>query len=148
MEGFLHLSGPLSQRTSRSVIRFHTDTYAPPSMTIVRVHGEIDMATGAAFRAALMAGLDQLPPLLVVDLDGVSFLDACGLGILVGVANRAALAGIPVKVVGVRPHIYRLFALTRMVDRLNVHATPTAAALIPDLAPPGAATAPTALTAV
>jgi anti-anti-sigma factor len=93
-------------------------------MTVVRAHGEIDMATGAAFRAALIAGLDRHPPLLVVDLDGVSFLDACGLGVLVGAANRAARVGIQVTVIGARPNVYRLFDLTRLVDRFDLHPRP------------------------
>lgn len=137
MENPLHRPEARPQRPW-SAIRFHTDVYAPPDVTIVRAHGEIDMASGVAFRAALTAGLDRQPPLLVVDLHGVSFVDAGGLGILVGAANRAARAGIPITVIGVRPHLYRLFALTRLVDRLDVRPTPAAKTLIPGQARPGA----------
>lgn len=97
----------------------------------MRAHGEIDLATRAAFRAALTAGLDRQPSLLVVDLAGVSVLGAGGLGVLVGIANRAARAGIPIMIIGARPRVYRLFALTRLVDRLDVHPTPAAGILNP-----------------
>ncbi|MGF7234435.1 MAG: anti-sigma factor antagonist [Frankia sp.] len=130
-EYVLSLAEAVLRRSVRSAPRFHTDIYAPPDRTVVRVHGEIDVATGEAFRAALRAGLDRRPPLLVVDLIGVSFLGAGALGLLVGAANRGADDGIPITVIGARPHIYRLFALTGLVDRLDVHPTPSAGTLVP-----------------
>jgi anti-anti-sigma factor len=126
-EHSLDLSDPVREHPCGCAADFRTATCATPDRTVVRAYGEIDMATGAAFRTALIAGLDRQPPLLVVDVDGVSFLDACGLGVLVEVANRAARAGIPITVIGARPRVYRVFALTRLVDRLDVHPTPTAA---------------------
>jgi anti-anti-sigma factor len=117
----LHLSAASARRPARFASRFHTDIYAPPDRTIVRAHGEIDLATRAAFRAALRAGLDPPPSLLVIDLTGVSVLSPYGLGVLVRVANQAARAGIPITVIGARPRIYRRFALTRQVARHNVH---------------------------
>ncbi|WP_007514015.1 MULTISPECIES: STAS domain-containing protein [Pseudofrankia] len=126
-----HTSEALAQRPDRFVSRFHADIYAPPDRTIVRAHGEIDLATRAAFRAALSAGLDRAPLLLVVDLGGVSVLGACGLGVLFDAANRAARADIPIMVIGARPRIYRLFALTRLVERLDVRPAPVMGTLIP-----------------
>jgi anti-anti-sigma factor len=110
----------VAQRSAPVALRFHYEIYGPPVATVVRVYGEIDIATAAGFGAALAAGLERRPPLLIVDLGGVSFLDAHGLGVLVGLANRASPVGVPIRVVGARPHIYRLFALTRLVDRLDV----------------------------
>jgi anti-anti-sigma factor len=147
IEDSLHMSDPLTQPPVSFTPCFHAEIYAPPHRTIVRAHGEIDMASGGAFRAALIAGLDRRPPLLVVDLNGVWFLDVCGLGILVGVTNRAAHADIPITVIGARPHIYRLFTLTHLIDRLDVHPTPTAARLIPDQRPTTPSTLPAALIA-
>jgi anti-anti-sigma factor len=139
MEDFRELSDPLQERAGELYAGFHAGTFSTPDMTVVCAHGEIDMATGAAFRAALVAGLDRHPPLLVVDLAGVSFLDACGLGVLVGAANRAARVGIQVTVIGARPHVYRLFDLTRLVDRLDVHRARTESNVLPAQSRPAAA---------
>ncbi|MCK9932329.1 STAS domain-containing protein [Frankia sp. Mgl5] len=125
MEKFLDLSDPVREHPDGCATDFRTATCATPDSTVVRIYGEIDIATGAALRAALIAGLDRHPPILVIDLDGVSFLDAHGLGILVSAANQADRAGIPITVVGAGPHVYRLFTLTRLVERLDVHTTPT-----------------------
>jgi anti-anti-sigma factor len=127
----LPVSTPRTRRSRGFASRFHTDIYAPADRTIVRAHGEIDRATRTAFRAALTTGLERPPSLLIVDLAGVSVLGAWGLAVLVGVANRAARTGIPIVVIGARPRVYRRFALTRLVDRLDVHPTPTTRTLIP-----------------
>jgi anti-anti-sigma regulatory factor len=60
---------------------------------------------------------------------GLIVLGSWGLAVLVGVANRSARVGIPIVVIEVRPRVYRRFALTRLVDRLAVHPTPTARSL-------------------
>jgi anti-anti-sigma factor len=112
-------------------LAFHVEIYAPPDRTIVRAHGEIDRVARSAFRAALRTGLERPPAPLVVDLAGVSVLGLYGLSVLVGVANRAARTGIPITITGARPRVYRRFALTRLVDRLDVHPTPVARTLIP-----------------
>jgi anti-anti-sigma factor len=127
----LPVSTPKVRPPRRFASRFHTDIYAPADRTIVRAHGEIDRASRTAFRAALTASLQRQPSLLIVDLAGVSALGASGLAVLLGVANRAARAGIPIVVIGARPRVYRRFALTRLVDRLDVHPTPTTRTLIP-----------------
>ncbi|CAO5158886.1 anti-sigma B factor antagonist [Frankia sp. AiPs1] len=114
-----------ARHPARFTSRFHTDIYAPGDRTIVRAHGEIDRATRKAFRAALTTGLDRPRSLLIVDLAGVSALGGWGLAVLLGVANRAARAGIPITIVGARPRVYRRFALTHLIDRLDVHPTPT-----------------------
>jgi anti-anti-sigma factor len=131
----LPVSTPKVRRPRRFASRFHTDIYAPADRTIVRAHGEIDRAARAAFRAALTAGLQRQPSLLIVDLAGVSALGASGLAVLLGVANRAARAGIPIVVIGARPRVYRRFALTRLVDRLDVHPTQATRTVIPAVDP-------------
>jgi len=126
----LRVSATGAWRPARFTSRFHTDIYAPADRTIVRAHGEIDRAARTAFRAALATGLERPRSLLIVALAGVSALGAWGLAVLVGVANRAARAGIPIMIVGARPRVYRRFALTRLVDRLDVHPTPTTRTLL------------------
>jgi anti-sigma B factor antagonist len=49
---------------------------------VVRVEGEIDLATGPTLRAAVLSLLDEGRHRLVVDLDRVTFIDSTGLGIL------------------------------------------------------------------
>ena len=64
----------------------------PPSATVV-LDGEIDIATGPAIRRSLMAAIRGGNVHLAVDMSGVAFIDASGIGVLVDAANRARKAG-------------------------------------------------------
>lgn len=131
-ESSLDRSDPLQECPIEWAANFHTAVSSTLGRTTVRAYGEIDLVTGGSFRSALTVGLDRQPPLLVVDLGRVSFLDAYGLGILVGTANQAARVGVPITVIGARPHIYRLFDLTGLVHRLDVHPLPPVCLRIPN----------------
>jgi anti-sigma B factor antagonist len=64
----------------------------PPSATVV-LDGEIDIATAPAIRRFLMAAIGDGGVRLAVDVSGVTFIGAAGIGVLVAVANRAREAG-------------------------------------------------------
>ena len=64
----------------------------PPSATVV-LDGEIDIATAPAIRRLLMAAISGGDVHLAVDMSGVTFLGAAGIGVLVDAANRAREAG-------------------------------------------------------
>jgi anti-sigma B factor antagonist len=78
---------------------------------VVTVAGEVDIATVAQLREPLFELAAGGRP-LVVDLDQVSFIDASGLGALVGAARRAARHGAGLHAVCGRPQTVRLFRLT------------------------------------
>ena len=64
----------------------------PPSATVV-LDGEIDIATCPAIRRFLMAAISGGDVQLAVDVSGVTFIGAAGIGVLVAAANRAREAG-------------------------------------------------------
>ncbi|MGP3959528.1 STAS domain-containing protein [Nonomuraea sp. 3N208] len=61
----------------------------PATATVVRLCGELDIGTGEAVRERLLRALRYSTSLLILDLSGVSFCDAAGLGAVVGVQHRA-----------------------------------------------------------
>jgi anti-sigma B factor antagonist len=63
-----------------------------PSATVV-LDGEIDIATAPAIRRFLMAAISGGNVHLAVDMSGVTFIGAAGIGVLVDAANRAREAG-------------------------------------------------------
>ena len=107
---YLNLVGSGAQRSTPDdalTIRVrHT-----PKYVLVAVAGEIDIATVAGLRERLVALAAGGRP-LVIDLDQVSFIDAAGLGALVGAAKRAAEHGVGLHVVCARQQIRRLFRIT------------------------------------
>jgi anti-sigma B factor antagonist len=103
---------PRSAEDETPVVRVRRN----PAYVLVTVAGEVDFATVAALRERLFALAGTGRP-LVVDLDGVGFIDAAGLGVLAGAARRAAAHGASLHVVCSRRQIRRLFRITEL-DRV------------------------------
>jgi anti-sigma B factor antagonist len=83
---------------------------------IVRVAGEIDVATIDSVHAAVAAAAEQGPDRIVFDLSGVVFMDSSGIAALLQARKLVAAVQIrnPSKVV------LRLIAVTGLVDILPV----------------------------
>jgi len=61
---------------------------------VLRISGEIDLATLPSVRSDLVRAISTYPRVrIAVDLDGVTALDDAGLGILLGAAARARDSG-------------------------------------------------------
>ena len=88
--------------------------------TILRVAGEIDMATCPDLRQQIVGQIQQGNTQLVIDLASVDFIDSTGLGVLIGGLKRARSQGGDLRVSGVHGRIERLFELTGLGDVLVI----------------------------
>lgn len=79
--------------------------------------GEIDIASVGVLQQALDQLLEPGPTRLVLDLEGVQYLDSTGLGAITASRGRAREEGGDVVVVCTRARILRLFAITGL-DRV------------------------------
>lgn len=84
----------------------------PDGQQVVTLRGEIDIATADRARAYLYNVVDSEPLSVMIDLSGVTFCDAAGLGMLAKVAARARKANRPVRLVGARPPLLRIMRIT------------------------------------
>ena len=94
---------------------FAIDVEPDRDLAIVRVHGELDLATADELELALL-GMATQP--VVVDLAGVTFLDSTALGVLLRVSgSRPAEA--PFFLLDPRPELQRVFQITGVDRRLR-----------------------------
>ncbi|WP_449060246.1 STAS domain-containing protein [Planomonospora algeriensis] len=84
----------------------------PSAPTTVRLSGEIDILTAGALRERLLDALRHSTGPLVLDLSEVSFCDASGLSVLVGVQHRARELGAILILTAPRPHMSRILRIT------------------------------------
>ena len=101
-------------------------TYDPPTSSdtasaerplVIPLTGEIDVASGAAVRSTLQASLDEGHRDVVVDLARVTFIDAAGLGVLVGAQRRFDRAGGRLRVEHPQRCVRRVLEITAL-DRV------------------------------
>jgi anti-sigma B factor antagonist len=85
----------------------------PPSATVV-LDGEIDIATAPAIRRFLMAAISGGGVHLAVDVSGVTFIGAAGIGVLVAAANQAREAGGGLSLLAPSRQVWRLVDLLHL----------------------------------
>ena len=81
---------------------------------VLRLAGEIDVATAPRFRDRLVALITSGNPQVVVDLSGVDFIDSMGLGALVGGLKRARALDGDLRLAGANDHVAKVLGITRL----------------------------------
>jgi anti-anti-sigma factor len=88
-------------------------------VTTMTVTGAVDVRTVGEFRERLCNLVDSGRP-VVLDLSSVTFLDAVGLGVLVGAHRRARRLGTRLVLTDVSPPLMALLRSTRLDSVLDV----------------------------
>lgn len=83
-----------------------------PGVTVIAVSGEIDVYTAPKLREKLMGLVEAGSYQLVVDMEGVEFLDSTGLGVLVGGLKRVRAQDGWIDLVCTQSRILRIFKIT------------------------------------
>jgi anti-anti-sigma factor len=82
---------------------------------VLRLIGEIDMATASA----LQSHLDHTSAVTVLDLREVTFIDSCGLTVLMR-ANRERPTGEPLTLRSPNGSVWRVLEITGLIDVFRI----------------------------
>ena len=82
--------------------------------------GELDLSSVAKVQEELRRIEAGSPPTLIVDLSKLSFLDSTGLRCIVTADERAREAGRRIVIVRGPDAVQRVFAITRLEERLDI----------------------------
>ncbi len=91
--------------------------------TVVRVAGEVDVASADRLREQLARTVAEGGTDLVVDLTAVSFMDSTGLGLLVGTLKRVRTAGGRMALVIDSDQLMKIFTITGLHQVFAIHGT-------------------------
>ena len=94
---------------------------------VVTVTGELDIATAEQAYAYISGIIDDQPTAVSVDLGGVTFCDASGLGVLARIARHARQAGRQLRLTSARPSVLKIMRITGL-DRAFPELLPSARA--------------------
>ncbi|MEU8342330.1 MULTISPECIES: STAS domain-containing protein [Actinomadura] len=115
-------------RPARALARAPDEVRTParqrPGHTIVALSGALDGAAAPALREHLIGALRRSGRLLILDLGEVASADAAGLAVLVGIRRRAAVLGITLRLVALRPQVAALLRATALDRALAVYPDP------------------------
>ncbi len=94
---------------------------------VVAVRGEVDIATAPKLREKLVELASHGAQKVVVDLEGVDFLDSTGLGVLIGGMKRLRGLDGDLTLVCTQPRILKVFEITGLNRAFTIHETVDAA---------------------
>ncbi|MBI2710806.1 MAG: STAS domain-containing protein [Actinobacteria bacterium] len=89
--------------------------------SVLAVTGEVDVATAPRLREQLVELVGSGKNHIVVDLEGVEFLDSTGLGVLVGALKRVRTSDGDLALVCTEPRILKVFEITGLTKVFTIH---------------------------
>jgi anti-sigma B factor antagonist len=89
--------------------------------SVLAVSGEVDVATVPRLREQLHGLVAEGNTRIVVDLDGVDFLDSTGLGVLVGALKRVRSNDGELTLVCTQPRIRKVFEVTGLTKVFTLY---------------------------
>ena len=87
--------------------------------------GELDAASADQAYGYVRDAIDAHGGPVLLDVAGLSFCDACGLGAFARMSRHAAQAGSSVRLVAPPPLLRKIIRITGLADRLPVHMAQT-----------------------
>jgi anti-anti-sigma factor len=104
---------------------------APQGWTLVRLRGDLDVASAPDLRERLLDVLSRLTPSgLIIDLSKLDFIDSSGTAVLVGTDRRARLLGCTLVLVAPRPPVARVLQICGLDQHFLIVRNVAAAARI------------------
>src|SRR5919112_3331983 len=96
-----------------------------PSQIVIEVGGEVDMLTSPQLRAVV---LEQFEPsagteLVVLGMDGVTFLGTSGLAVLIEVREAAHAAGVELRLSCTARPVVRPLTIAGLIPLFDIHPT-------------------------
>lgn len=100
-----------------------TDVSSEGGWTVVTIHGELDVASAPTLRERLIGMVADGSTRLILDLEGLDFLDSTGLGAIISALKRARTNGGDLRLVCTQTRIRRLFEITGLDKAFPLHAS-------------------------
>lgn len=95
------------------------ESYSP--YTVLAVEGEVDVYTAPRLREKLVELATLGRRQIVIDLEGVDFLDSTGLGVLVGGLKRLRSNDGDLSLVCTQARILKVFEITGLTKVFSIH---------------------------
>ncbi len=117
----------MGPEATRPVPPFELETSDLGGVRLLRVDGEVDIATAPTLREAVESILAGDPVAVVIDLSAVPFLDSTGLGVLVAAYKGALERGVLLSLAGPQRIVANSLRLVHIDTVIPVHDTVAAA---------------------
>jgi anti-sigma B factor antagonist len=91
---------------------------------VLRLDGELDLASSPLFKREIESAEIAATPTVVLDLENLEFIDSTGLRIILAAHERSRERGQEFAVTRGSPQVQRLLSITRVGEHLHIIAPP------------------------
>jgi len=105
----------------KGTVFFQTRVREERGIPVVELEGEVDLSTSPQFKETVYRLIDSGKRDIVVDLDGLDFMDSTGLGVLVAVLKRTSMEGGRVRLVCSKRSILKVFHVTGLDKVFSIY---------------------------
>ena len=88
---------------------------------VVDLHGQIDRAAAGPLAAAYDQAAAQTPGAIVLNFEGIDYINSTGIALIVGLLARARKEHRAVRAFGLSEHYREIFAITRLSDFMGIY---------------------------
>ncbi len=99
---------------------FSSEVSRDNGSVVVRLHGELDLATAPEFQRELLGILEQPCTSVTLDLAELTFLDSSGLGALYRARQAADAGSVTLRLEAVPAHVLRVLDVTAMAPLFDL----------------------------
>ena len=97
----------------------NVETDRKADRTVIVLSGELDLSTASSVEAELASAEKKRPPLIVMDLRGLQFMDSTGLRLLLAADSRARREDRRLALVPGPENVQRVFRIALLDGRLE-----------------------------
>jgi len=92
-------------------------------VAVISVSGDVDLYTSPGMRKAIAAQTKKKTPVIVIDLEGVDYMDSSGVATLVEGLQLVGRYGGRFRIAGLKPSVHEVFELSRLDRVFAIFAT-------------------------
>ncbi len=94
---------------------------AAPNTAVIMLQGDINIAAESQLNAAYVEAERHGSPIILLNFNGVNYINSTGIALIVGLLARARKAKRKLVVAGLSPHYQEIFQLTRLSDFMQIY---------------------------
>ena len=86
----------------------------------LKIHGEIDVSNISELKEALIKGIEESSPNVLLDCEHLKYIDSTGLGVMVGALKKSKELGGSIQIIHLKPYLQKIFTITALDKIFNI----------------------------
>lgn len=111
--------GALLSDTGGVILNAHVKEVG--GVPVVELEGEIDLSTSSIFKETVYQVIESGHDDVIIDLNGLEFMDSTGLGVLVAALKKTSMVGGSIRLICNKRNILKVFTITGLDKVFSIY---------------------------